>query len=94
MKFGREVITGCLLVPNSTETEWFFEIWRFASAMLFVERRVSFTSKSGKVIDGNPAGSIVAYKGEDVDALERNFEQFGKIIRLGAERPQPQLKLF
>ena len=93
VKFGREVKTGCLLVPNSTETEWFFEIWRFASAILFIERRISFTAQNGKVVDGNPAGSVVAYKGSDVEAFTRNFEKFGKIIILGEERSKPQLDL-
>ena len=93
VKFGREVKTGCLLVPNSTETEWFFEIWRFVSAILFVERRISFTAQNGKVVDGNPAGSIIAYKGNDVKAFTRNFEKFGKIIILGEERSKPQLDL-
>lgn len=66
--------TGTALVFARTETRWFFEhVWGKASALLFLEGRLSFIRPDGSIpgADGGSPSVLVAYGWNDADVLSR-----------------------
>lgn len=65
--------TGTALIFARTETRWFADhVWASASALLFVEGRISFMRRQGRQMKGHnaPAPSVLAaYGDQDADAL-------------------------
>lgn len=65
--------SGTALVFARTETRWFFsEIWRKASAVLFIEGRLHFHHSDGRRAKANAGGPsvLVAYGADDRNRLQ------------------------
>jgi ParB family chromosome partitioning protein len=84
-RFAAEVrrgSTGIVLVNNATETAWFQEIAAECVAICFPKSRIRFLDP-----DGNPGaplqGQAIIYCGPDAEAFEREFLQFGLVLRHG-----------
>lgn len=77
-----EIITqACVLVNNATETGWFQEMLREARAVCFPKGRVRFIDPEGNPSGAPLQGQAVLYFGENVEAFESEFSQFGTVLK-------------
>ncbi len=70
------------LVNNATETAWFLDFVKIASAICFPSSRIKFIDK-----DGNPSGAplqgqAILYVGNNVDRFTEEFHHYGFICTL------------
>ena len=73
---------GIVLVNNATETIWFQNLLKNASAICLASKRISFTSVDGKNVSGNTRGQVFLYFGDHVDTFKNHFEAIGVILRV------------
>jgi len=67
---------GIVLVNNATETRWFQQIARAASALCFTDHRIQFESLDGKRSSNNTRGQCFLYLGP-------NPEPFARVMTFG-----------
>lgn len=73
------VAQACVLVNNATDTKWFQQLARQASAVCFTKGRVRFYGPDGS--KGAPLqGQAVVYLGPDAEAFRREFSTFGFVL--------------
>lgn len=67
--------TKCaLLVPNSTETDWWFQAANAATHIRAIKNRISFIDpRTGFPMDGNPAGSTLFWFGPNFAMPDRFY---------------------
>lgn len=68
---------GIVLVNNATDTHWWDDLMRQASAVCFTDHRISFWNEDGKASSGNTRGQAFVYFGAYPDDFMRVFDQFG-----------------
>lgn len=73
---------GIALLPASTDTQWFSEIWKRASSICFWYGRIKFLDISDDYKVKSPAskGSVLVYCGENIRKFGQTFWPFGEII--------------
>ena len=75
-----EVKQAIVLTNNATETEWFQLLAGWASAVCFPAKRISFWNLLP--VESHPVqGQVICYIGKNPDAFEREFKQYGIILR-------------
>lgn len=74
------VTAACVLVNNGTETNWFQTLAAEAAALCFPRGRVKFWHPTKEAIPLQ--GQAVMYLGENVEAFEREFANFGFVAVL------------
>jgi hypothetical protein len=79
--YGRgDVKASITLVNNATETSWFQDLARHASAICFPSRRIRFWGPNGEV--GAPLqGQALLYLGSKTVAFYEAFQAFGLVVR-------------
>jgi len=70
-----------VLVNNATDTNWFHQIGKVASAMCFVRGRIKFNDKSGKPANSPVQGQAFIYIGGEVEKFSQVFSEFGFIAK-------------
>jgi hypothetical protein len=71
-----DITEGIVLVNNATETEWFEQIVRVSTAVVFPRSRVKFLDPNGE--PGAPLqGQAILYLGTQPDWFLEVFERFG-----------------
>lgn len=88
-RLAREHATGnveqaCVLVNNATETDWFQGLAHWATALCIHKTRVKFwhpDRKSGNALQGQ----AILYLGENAEAFQREFAEFGQVTLLSPE---------
>lgn len=70
------------LTNDCMDTQWSHDLLRASSAVCFVRGRIKFETPEGEAGQRPPRGQMFCYGGDDVAAFERNFAQFGIVIRL------------
>lgn len=68
--FARWALNGCTVVallPNSTDTRWFANVWTWADEIRILSGRVNFVGSRG----GNTVGNILAVYRPRVDLFDR-----------------------
>lgn len=76
---AKEIEQACVLVNNSTETNWFQEMLSACTAICLVKGRVKFLDTNGN--PGAPLqGQAVLYFGKRQATFQKNFEGFGKVM--------------
>ena len=72
-----------VLMPSSTETEWFKRIFRLSDAVMFTNVRTKFIDlvPTGKKRSGPPGGSTVFYYGSNKTAFIDEFKQYGYFVQ-------------
>lgn len=76
-----DVASAIALVNNATETAWFHELVRAASAICFPRGRIKFWAPDGRIAQPLQ-GQALIYLGRDADAFQNAFAQFGWCARL------------
>jgi len=66
-----------ILVNNATETHWFQDSLARASAICFVDHRISFWNAGDKFISGNTRGQVFFYFGKSTRKFTQAFRGFG-----------------
>lgn len=69
---------ACLMVTSKTADAWFQQLWD--TPICFIAGRVQFRPGAGQDETTNTQGNVVAYLGARVEAFERAFERFGRIV--------------
>lgn len=73
---------GIFVVNNATETKWFQEALKKASAICFTGHRISFWNADGKAMSGNTRGQAFFYFGSKPDKFLIEFAKYGVVIPL------------
>jgi phage N-6-adenine-methyltransferase len=60
---------GILLVPSSTDTRWFKDLWIWPDALVFWYGRIQFEPGEGIPASSNTRGSVLVYAGPDPGGL-------------------------
>lgn len=68
---------GIVLTNNATETIWFKNLARCASAVCFTDHRIKFEAFDGKESTGNTRGQTFFYFGKDYKKFHAEFKKFG-----------------
>jgi len=76
-----DVSEACVLVNNATETEWFQNLARHASAICYPRGRVRFWSPSGSKASNPLQGQAVIYMGPRADRFCEVFSRFGFVVK-------------
>jgi phage N-6-adenine-methyltransferase len=76
-----DVASAIVLVNNATETAWFHELAGAASAICFPRGRIKFWAPDGRIAQPLQ-GQALIYLGNDADAFQNAFTQFGWCARL------------
>lgn len=76
-----EIEQAVVLVNNATETTWFQNMARIASAICFINKRIKFIDT-----DGNPGGAplqgqAILYFGDNIDLFSEAHSKFGFMVR-------------
>lgn len=70
-----------VLVNNATETAWFQELSREASALCLVSKRIAFYNDDNKEVSGNTRGQVFIYLNMvDNSAFVREFSKIGQVF--------------
>lgn len=69
--------TAVVLVNNATETRWFQDLLERASAVCFVNHRISFWNADGKSVSGNTRGQVFFYFGRSARQFKAVFGELG-----------------
>ena len=76
---GGAVDAAILLTNNATDSEWWHDAGKMASAVCFTRGRISFGSPSGS--PGNPTnGQTIFYFGDAVEAFVQAFGDYGRVM--------------
>ena len=76
-----DVSSAIVLVNNATETAWFHELVGAASAICFPRGRIKFWAPGGRIAQPFQ-GQALIYLGNEADAFQNAFAQFGWCARL------------
>lgn len=76
-----EIRSGCVLVNNATETEWFQYLAQQADSMCLIRGRVKFIDKEGEQSGAPLQGQAVLYFGGVPDVFADRFKTMGMIWR-------------
>jgi len=76
-KEARNGTTIVMLVPNRTETKWFYYIWRYAKLICFCSKRIKF-KRSPNDNDSAPFASVIAVFSE-YDQPNMKFKAMSKL---------------
>jgi hypothetical protein len=71
--------TAIVLVNSSTETDWYQSLLGACDAICLPDHRIAF-ELDGVAIDQNRYAQTFFYVGDAIDAFEREYSQFGKIL--------------
>jgi ParB family chromosome partitioning protein len=82
---NKEITEAIVLVNNATETEWFHEMIKHASAVCFPNGRIRFVNKEGKPGGAPLQGQAVLYFGSKIQKFISEFKSFGWIGRIADE---------
>jgi len=82
---NKEITEAIVLVNNATETEWFNEMIKHASAICFPSGRIRFVNKEGKPGGAPLQGQAVLYFGSKIQKFISEFKSFGWIGRIADE---------
>jgi len=82
---SKEITEAIVLVNNATETEWFNEMIKHASAICFPNGRIRFVNKEGKPGGAPLQGQAVLYFGSKIEKFISEFKSFGWIGRIADE---------
>jgi len=82
---NKEITEAIVLVNNATETEWFNEMIKHASAICFPNGRIRFVNKEGKPGGAPLQGQAVIYFGSKIQKFISEFKSFGWIGRIADE---------
>ena len=82
---NKEITEAIVLVNNATETEWFNEMIKHASAVCFPNGRIRFVNKEGKPSGAPLQGQAVLYFGSKIQKFISEFKSFGWIGRIADE---------
>jgi len=69
---------ACCMVTSKTGDAWFQALWDLP--MCFVAGRIKFRPGGGQEETQNTQSQVVAYLGDRVEAFERTFSKFGRIV--------------
>jgi len=72
-----------VLVNNATDTHWFHQIAKVATAMCFVCGRIKFNDKTGTPANSPVQGQVFVYIGGGVEKFSQVFSEFGFIVTSG-----------
>lgn len=72
-----EFTEGMVLVNNATETKWFQQLIKRASAVCFLSKRVKFLDESGNPKNTPLQGQVVLYFGTETTEFAYQFDRFG-----------------
>ena len=79
-----EVSAACILVNNSTDSEWFQNIIAVSSAVCFFKGRIRFLNADGNIVDSTPLqGQAVIYLGEERNLFAQLFQPMGIVLFRG-----------
>jgi len=67
-----------LVSSHSTDTSWFFPLWK--AVLCFTYGRIHFISSSDRSKTAATHGSVFAYLGPDPDRFAAEFSQFGAVV--------------
>jgi ParB family chromosome partitioning protein len=81
---NKEITEAIVLVNNATETEWFNEMIKHASAICFPSGRIRFVNKDGKLA-APLQGQAVLYLGSKAEKFIKQFNTFGWVARIAYE---------
>jgi phage N-6-adenine-methyltransferase len=70
-----------VLVNNATDTNWFHQIAKVATAMCFVRGRIKFNDKHGKPANSPVQGQVFIYVGGEFERFSQVFSEFGFIAK-------------
>jgi phage N-6-adenine-methyltransferase len=70
-----------VLVNNATDTHWFHQIAKVATAMCFVRGRIKFNDKTGTPANSPVQGQVFIYIGGEVEKFSQVFSEFGFIAK-------------
>ena len=73
---------GIFVVNNATETKWFQEALKQASAICFTGHRISFWNSDGKALSGNTRGQAFFYFGANPKTFLNEFSKYGVTVVL------------
>lgn len=82
---NKEITEAIVLVNNATETEWFGDMAKHASAVCFPRSRIKFIDKEGKPGGAPLQGQAILYLGNGSDKFIKNFRNLGWVARLSNE---------
>lgn len=71
-----DITEGIVLVNNATETQWFLELVKTASAIVFLTGRIKYLSPTGEK-NAPLQGQAIIYFGERSEAFRSEFDRFG-----------------
>lgn len=74
------VTEAITLTNNATETAWFSDLFAVASAVCFVKGRIRFIDANGETGSAPLQGQAICYIGDNPDAFQLNFSQFGVVL--------------
>ena len=77
------VSSALVLVNNATETVWFQQMLKVASAVCFLSRRVKFLNEAGEPVGAPLQGQAVLYFGGEPEWFVLNFHKLGACVRVG-----------
>jgi phage N-6-adenine-methyltransferase len=69
---------ACAMVTSKTADLWFQPLWDYP--ICFITGRVDFRAGEGQKESNNTQSQVVVYLGERVEAFERVFARFGRIV--------------
>lgn len=81
-EYGYSFKEGIVLTNNATETKWFQEMFRTASAVCFTNHRIAFWNADNKKMSGNTRGQAFFYFGPNTDRFGGAFADIGECINL------------
>ncbi len=76
---ARHFEQGIVLTNSSTETGWYQSLIDSCSAVCLPDERIAFELQ-GRAVDDNRNAQTFFYLGDRVQAFEREFSKFGKIL--------------
>lgn len=68
---------GIVLVNNATDTIWWDDLMREATAVCFTDHRIAFWNEDGKASSGNTRGQAFVYFGKQTGRFVREFDRHG-----------------
>lgn len=74
--------SAIVLCNNATDTKWFAQLVKSASAMCFTNHRIQFENVDGKNISGNTRGQVFIYFGKNKKAFKNEFCKHGLVLSI------------